>query len=333
MANERIGLRSAATLAPMKRQVMGAVDVVACLALSATAVLLRVPVMGLGDFGSYSAAAHRAFAGEPVYTVAQLVGPYTLNSLFGGRGFVYPPTAVPMLAWATFGEPAGLAFMVLAFAALTYVTVTIVRRGLRSLPLAGWLVALLLLVSPFATDAIYAGQVTPLIAAGYGVAWLWPRAAPWMAVAGGGLKVFPSSLMVFALRKGVPIAPALASGAALVLATTLWLGLGAWTDFVRAWANARPLCGTPSLGSLTCAFGPAGAAAGLAAAVGIVVLSLFVKSDALSMFAIGVASVIAAPDLYPNYGLILAVAALPMLCAAWRRLVEGRRFEPVGRAN
>ena len=317
----------------MKRQVTGAVDVVASLALGAIAVLVRVPVMGLGDFGSYSAAVHRAFAGEPVYTVAQLVRPYALDSLFGGRGFVYPPTAVPMLAWAALGEPAGVAFMVLALAALTYVTVTIVRRGMPSVPIGGWLVAVLLLVSPFATDAIYSGQVTPLIAAGYGVAWLWPRAAPWMAVVGGGLKIFPSSLMVFALRKGVPIAAALGFGAALVLATTLWLGLGAWTDFVRAWANARPECQTPSLGSLTCAFGPAGAAAGFATAVAIVVLSLFVKSDALSIFAIGVASVIAAPDLYPNYGLIVAVAALPMLCAAWRRLVEGRRFEPVGRAN
>ncbi|MEP6808565.1 MAG: hypothetical protein ABI978_08175 [Chloroflexota bacterium] len=46
--------------------------------LAVIGVMLRLPVLILGDFNRYAAAVHRALDGEAVYTAIQLAGPYHL---------------------------------------------------------------------------------------------------------------------------------------------------------------------------------------------------------------------------------------------------------------
>jgi hypothetical protein len=227
------------------------------------------------------------------------------------------------------GNIAAVVFMVAMFAALAYVVVAIVQRSFPTHPVVGWTLAFLILVSPAATDAIYVGQITPLIAVGYGASWLAPRTAGWWGVAGGALKLFPVVLMVVAFRQKVsPVLP-LAFGLALVVISGLWLGFGAYTDFATAAVNGQPQCHPPSLGSLTCAFGSTGAVVGIVGAVLLVLIATTVRSSALSLLLLATVPLAAAPDVFPNYLLVLAVGGLPAAAELSSRLVARRGPSPV----
>lgn len=291
-----------------------ALSILACLVLAGGAIVLRLSEMNLGDFSSHAAAVQRALDGDPVYTAVQLAGPYHLPDISRGRGFVYPPTAVLLLIPAALGSVWAVVLLVCSLGLLALVMTEIVRRELPAHAWVGWPLAGLLLISPIAGDAIDAGQVTPLLAAGYGTAWLWPRISGWVAIAGGALKLYPLVLLAWTVRNRASLRWPLVLGVVLVAGATLWLGAGVWLDFWTAWQNALPQCTTPSLGSLACAFGRPGQLVALGAAVALTLLATRVAGPAVAFFLLAVASVIAAPDLFPNYLLIVAIGATPLVC-------------------
>jgi hypothetical protein len=291
-----------------------ALSIFACLVLAGGAIILRLSEMNLGDFSSHAAAVQRALHGDPVYTAVQLAGPYHLPDISRGRGFVYPPTAVLLLIPAALGSAWAVVLLVGSLGLLALVTTEIVRRELPSHLWVGWPLAGLLLISPIAGDAIDAGQVTPLLAAGYGAAWLWPRVSGWVAVAGGALKLYPLVLLAWTVRNRASLRWPLVLGVLLVIGATAWLGAGVWLDFWTAWQNALPQCTTPSLGSLACSFGRTGQLVALGGAVALTIVAGRVAGPALAFLMLAVASVMAAPDLFPNYLLIVVVGALPLAC-------------------
>jgi hypothetical protein len=270
--------------------------------------------MNLGDFSSHAAAVQRALDGDPVYTAVQLAGPYHLPDISRGRGFIYPPTAILLLIPSALGSAWAVVFLLGSLGFLAFVMTEIVRVELPGHAWIGWPLAALLLVSPIAGDAIDAGQVTPLLAAGYGLAWLRPRVSALVAVLGGALKIYPLVLFAWAIRHRVSIKLPLALGAVLVIGATVWLGPQVWLHFWTAWQNALPQCSSPSLGSLACAFGRSGELAGVAAAIALTLLATRVSGRALAFLLFAIASVVAAPDLFPNYLLIVVVGALPLAC-------------------
>lgn len=278
------------------------------------AIFLKLPQMNLGDFSSHASAVQRALHGDPVYTAVQLAGPYHLPDISRGRGFVYPPTAVLLLLPAALGSAWAVVLLVSSLGLMALVMTEIVRRELPDYAWVGWPVAGLLLISPIAGDAINAGQVTPLLAAGYGASWLWPRISGWVAVTGGALKVYPLVLLAWAVRNRASMRWPIAFGILLVAAATLWLGMATWQHFWIAWQNALAQCSPPSLGSAVCAFGRPGELVALGTAVALALLASRFAGPAVAFLMLAVASVLAAPDLFPNYLLIVAVGALPLAC-------------------
>ena len=307
-----------------------ALSILGCLVLAIIALVVSLPGLILGDFNSYSAAVHRALDGEAVYTAVQLAGPYHLPEISQGRGFIYPPTAVLLLIPAAFGSTAAILFMLGSLGLLAFVTTEIIRVELPAHAWIGWPVAGLLQLSPLAGDAIYVGQVTPLLAAGYGATWLWPRTSPYVAVASGAVKIYPVVLLAWAIRNRVSMNLPLALGGLLIVAATVWLGLGAWLHFWTALQNALPQCVPPSLGSLACAYGRTGEVLGLAAAIALALIALRIPWPAVAYLVLAIASVVGAPDLFPNYLLIVVVGALPLACrlASW---VQRREPACIGR--
>ena len=299
-----------------------ALSIIACLALAGVAIFLRLPQMNLGDFSSHASAVQRALHGEPVYSAVQLAGPYHLPDISRGRGFVYPPTAVLLLLPAALGSAWAVVLLVGSLGLMSLIVTEIVRRELPRYAWIGWPVAALLLVSPFAGDAINAGQVTPLLAAGYGATWLWPRFTGWVAVAGGAVKLYPLVLLAWAVRNRASLRWPIAFGIVLVVAATLWLGMATWQHFWTAWQNALPQCSPPSLGSAVCAFGRPGELVALGAALALALLATRFAGPAVAFLMVAVASVAAAPDLFPNYLLIVAVGALPLVCVIAARYLE-----------
>jgi hypothetical protein len=289
-------------------------SILGCVALALIAMLVWLPVTILGDFNSYAAAVHRALDGDPIYSAVQLAGPYHLPDISQGRGFAYPPTAILILIPAALGTSAAILFILLSLSLLAYVMIEIVRVELPRYAWIGWPVAGLLLISPAAGDAIYVGQITPLLAAGYGAAWLWPRTSGFAGVAGGAVKIYPVVLVLWAMRNRVDVKVPLAIGALLIVASVIWLGPETWVHFWTASGNALPQCTFPALGSLTCAFGRTGEVLGVAAAIGLSLLAFRTARPTVAFLLLAVASVIAAPDLYPNYLLIVTIGALPLIC-------------------
>lgn len=299
-----------------------AISVLSCVVLALIAIIVRLPILNLGDFASYSAAVHRAIDGEAIYTAVQLSGPYHLPDISAGRGFVYPPTAILLLIPAALGSTAAILFMLGSLGLLAFVTTEIIKAELRPYAWIGWPIASLLLISPLAGDAIYVGQVTPLLAAGYGAAWLWPRISGLVAVAGGAVKIYPLVLLLWAIRNRVSVRLPLVLGALLVVAAAVWLGPEVWLHFWTAWQNAAPQCVPPSLGSLTCAFGQTGELLGLGAAFALSLLAVRAAGPPMAFFLLAIASVIGAPDLFPNYLLIVAIGALPLACRLASRILS-----------
>ena len=299
-----------------------ALSILACLVLAGGAVALRLTHMNLGDFSSHAAAVQRALAGEPVYTAVQLAGPYSLPDISRGRGFVYPPTAVLLLLPAGLGSGWAVVLLVGSLGLLALVTTEIARREVPAHAWIGWPLAGLLLISPLAADAIDAGQVTPLLAAGYGAAWLRPRLSGYVAVFGGALKLYPLLLLAWAVRNRAAVMVPLGIGLLLAVGATVWLRPDIWLHFWTAWQNAVPQCAPPSLGSLGCSFGRAGELAGIGLAVALAIVSSRVTGPSVAFLLLAVASLIAAPDLFPNYLLIVAVGALPLTCQIASRLLD-----------
>ena len=138
------------------------------------------------DFDTYVAAAHRLVAGESLYGAFQ-AEPYLLIEAARGGGYVYPPTAAVLMAWV--GITPELVWRLVDLCSLLVVAVLLVRRGGLLAQLGA---AAIVVLAPPTAFAWANGNVTPLLAAGFGFcSLLYPRTAWVIASVGGAAKLFP----------------------------------------------------------------------------------------------------------------------------------------------
>ena len=279
------------------------------------------------DWISYASAAERFVHGQSLYVAAQLAGPYHMADV-AGIGYVYPPPSVllfvPFLAlgptvWAVanallfasgigamarrdFGPYGGLVFGVVLFA-----------------------VAL----TPPYLDAMVMGNINLGLAGVF--AWSWAvgrgsRPIGLLAGLGGIVKLHPIALAGWTrppdARRTIGIAVATVVGISVV--TSPMMGLASWTDFARAAANARPLCGygidavacslTPSLGALT-------TPVLLAVSGALVLAAIWCTIDALSFALIVVAVILPHPEIFPHTFLLVEVLGVAMVGSLVRPLL------------
>lgn len=195
------------------------------------AVILVFDVRPIGeDFFSYFGAA-RVFAegGDP-YSLRE-IRRIALEEAWRGptHPFLYPPTALPFFAWCT-ALPFRPAYVLWAMgmqAALLGLIATLQAGWRHLVPGAGW-IALLVLVAYFPTyDAVWLGQITPLILTlTLTGAHLASRSRPW---AGGALlglaialKVSPAIFLPWLVWRGQWRAAASALLVGLALVAIVW---------------------------------------------------------------------------------------------------------------
>jgi hypothetical protein len=276
--------------------------VAAGLGLVSVAVVL--PWWGFHDFQTYQLAIERVLSGGELYAAYQLSGPYSLIDVVGS-GFVYPPSAVPVLVWTPAVIP--VVAVLLMMIGMLWVALAITQHA----PMWAQAVAVALLgFSPLAWDAIASGQITPLLAMCLGMVWI-TRRGEWAVVA-AAIKVFPIVWLAFTARSRRigpmlgPLALALGIGAA----ATVVVGAEGWSQFATVLRNGEAWCAFPSLGSFPCAGVPA---AGYVLTAAAVAGALLVRDERMAFLLVAIGSIAASPDIYPNYLLIPAMGLLPYL--------------------
>jgi alpha-1,2-mannosyltransferase len=290
------------------------------LVLFATATLAVLASAGatLGyDAVAYFQASERLRVGQPLYDPAvEVAGGFSL--------FLYPPpfalAVVPFtLLPAPLGLWAWLAALVAAFLAGT--ALLPVRPGVR------WSIVLLAAVSfPF-LYAVKLGQVGPLLYLAFAIGWRWiDRArATGLAVAAGSLaKLQPALLFgwMIVTRRWRALAVGLAAVAVVVAATTVLVGVSAWSDYVALLGRINKPITTPqnlSFGAVAYAAGvsaDAAAAIQWASVAGTLAVTVFAwfRRDAVTGFLVGVvASQLLSPVLWSHYALLLLLPVALLL--------------------
>ena len=261
------------------------------------------------DFDTYVAAAHRLVAGESLYGAFQ-AEPYLLIEAARGGGYVYPPTAAVLMAWV--GITPELVWRLVNLCSLLVVAVLLVRRGGLLAQLGA---AAIVVLAPPTAFAWANGNVTPLLAAGFGLAFLYPRTAWVIASVGGAVKLFPLVLFAWVLRERGwrDVVRGLAVLTAIVLLSIPLTDETAWAAFIQASTNALPNCRYAPLNSLACTFGPSGQIAAFAIAGLLCLGSLVVTSRVLAFAMLCAAVLVATADLNRPYWLL---ALMAMLAAA-----------------
>lgn len=270
----------------------------------------------MADGLSYAAGGRHLLAGQPLYSAFQLSGPYELAAAALGRGFVYPPTAALLFApLAPLGtEGLGLVFgaLWLLFGLLAYRLAN--QAGLASWPAA--MFSLVVMLSGAAISALGSGNINLLVAAALLASWLWPNSAGILAVLGGAIKIFPAAGLVWTVRRHGSLIWPVALGIGLLIAATMVVGLGGWSDFLRAFANGRSSSGYV-IASPAQLLGPGigtGVGYGLAAAAA--VGAWRIRDDAVAFALLGWAMILPAPDWYAHYLLLPLASSLPWVARA-----------------
>jgi len=303
------------------------------------------------DFSAYWQAARSLAAGGPVYSLAQLAGPYSPQQQFL---YIYPPSFAGMLEpfaewlpadprlvnWLWFGL--GLAILVLSVHLVAWVE----RLGEdpRYPLLRGrgiwWLVAAALALPPVVAELVL-GNVHLYILGLLVLGWLGIRYGGGRELVGGAaiglatlIKVFPGLLLVWLLvtRRYRAFAAALVGAAFMIVATLPMTGIQPWLDYPTVLANlGAPVDTTDTLAPTVwlaplLGFGPARilvTAVGLGLLVWLGAAARGRPTDLVTVAAsYGAAvtiSVLIAPALYQHY---LAILVLPLLLG----LVAGVRL-------
>lgn len=290
------------------------------------------------DFSWYWAAAGHLLHGEPIYSAAQLAGPYAPQ---GQEGFLYPPplaaAVMPLAAlfptdyraaawvWSAIGG-AILVWSVLALAQSERVAERypiLARRG-------RWLLVAAALAFPPVIGELVMGNVHLLLLGLLTVAWLGIRRATARGQLVGGVavgvaavvKVFPGALLVwFALTRRWRAAAAVVLGAvALVVVTLPFTGVEPWRDYPTVLANLSAPSDTTDTLAPTVWLAPYLGFLGARILVTLAGLAILAWAAArlpatqvARSFAIAVTvSVLVAPALYHHY---LALLVLPFVLA------------------
>jgi hypothetical protein len=279
------------------------------------------------DFSAYWLAGRHLIAGQPLYTAAQLAGPYAPQGQFL---YLYPPflaAVVSPLAWL-FPEDYGGAMVVWAAigAAICAAVVLGVGRleGLTTDPVRTALLLGGTFVFPPLVAELVLGNVHVLLLGLLAVAWWGSRRGrtgeifAGVAVGTGALiKLFPGVVFVWFVLTGRWRA-SLWGVAAMLALTVLSLpvtGLEPWLHYPQAIANlAAPENLTDALAPAVWIAGwvPFAVARVFVLAVGLIVVAwAALRLDERASYAIAVAvSVLVAPALFHHY---LAIMILPLL--------------------
>jgi hypothetical protein len=269
------------------------------------------------DSLSYAEGARRIYGSVSPYSETQLAGPYPIDHASFGLGFVYPPSGAYLLAPFTLGEPFWLLWNALSFVAVIGVVNLIVRREFGHLTLAWALAssaAAAVLFQVGLTD-LKTGYLSPMVAAGVGAMWLWPRWSAIPALLFGLIKAFPAVGLLWTIRKGgiwrLPLVAAVAAFGLATLAHPTFL-----SEWVVALANAQPACPEFALPSFGCLGFPW---IGYALAIVLLALSWKAARDDVSFLLMGLAMTVPLPDLYWGNLMVPMMAALPLVASESRR--------------
>jgi hypothetical protein len=292
------------------------------------------------DWWVYALASERFLAGESLYLDVQLAGPYSLREL---TPFVYPPpSAILFLPFASW--PVGqVAWIIASLAIFLSGLAAIVHRELGHVTpvVAGCILVALTLFVPLPDGRLLApfldavGTANMNLALAGLLAWTWAagerlRWLPWMAGVLAILKVFPASLILWAVRRNGwrPLLIGLGTAALIVVATLPILGIEEWRRFAVALSNAELACDGGRV-SLPCLaeplLGASGAKlAGLATGALLLVSSVLAHGEyrAFALLTLGMMAGI--PDLSQHYYLFLYV----LIAIALARLIARRRGGP-----
>ena len=265
------------------------------------------------DALSYAAAGRHLLAGEPLYALFQLSGPYELTAAAVGRGFVYPPTAALLFAPLA---PFGAEGLSLVFAAAWFLFGLLAFRLARQSGLGVRSAALLTLVVTFSGPAINAassGNVNLLVADALLASWLWPDSAGMLAVVGGAMKLFPAAGLIWTVRRRGSLIWPFALGVGLIVAATLAVGPAGWLDFLSAFGHGRS-ASWYYVASPTQLLGPGiGTAVGYGLAAAACVGAWRLRDDAVAFALLGWAMILPAPDWYSHYLLLPLAAIMPLV--------------------
>jgi alpha-1,2-mannosyltransferase len=302
---------------------------------SQLAYLTTQPQWGY-DLSFYWTAAQHLIHGEPIYSLAQLNGPYAPQ---GQDGFLYPPPfaalMIPLVAltpdarvaewfWSAFG----IAIVVVTVLALARSE----RLGERFSMLRGhgrWLLVAAVFAFPPVIGELSIGNVHLLLLALFTLAWLGIRRGDLTgdAMAGIGLgvaaliKVFPGVLLLWlvATRRYRAAVAMVAAAAALVVVTLPFTGIEPWLQYPRVLGNLSAVYDTtdtispaiwlaPYLGFTTSRW--------LVLAIGVAVVGWAALRGgreavpAISFATAVVVAVLIAPNVFHHY---LAILVLPMI--------------------
>lgn len=269
-------------------------------------------------------------AGQPLFSGAQISGPYQLPDVVLD-GYAYPPPSVlAIIPFAAY--PLGLVAWTSAnvWVLLTGLMAVVRRECGRCSPFAVGLILLTLGVFLPFTQGVAAGNMNVGLA---GVlAWAWStgrtaKAAGGMAGVGAILKLLPGVLVFWSERRAFLRT---VSFAGLILGVVMVgtlpiVGTGSWFDFATALRNSRPDCAPVLLHtSIACLAEPvvgigAAKAFGIFLSVALGVGALFVRSRIIAFSLVGVAWLAPVSDMHPHYFLIVYVVMVAAVAALMGR--------------
>ncbi len=285
------------------------------------------------DFSFYWRAGLNLLHGGPIYSAAQIAGPYTPQ---GQDGFLYPPpfavAAMPLAALfpsdyraaAWFWTGLGALILVAAVLALWRSE----RLGDRFPVLAGrgrWLLVAAAFAFPPVVGELVLGNVHLILLGLLTLAWLGirrgDRLGDWLAGVAVGvaaiIKVFPGVLLLwfFLTRRYRAAAAVVVGAAAAALITLPFTGIEPWLQYPTVLANlSGPADTTDTLAPTVWLAGATGftVARVVITLVGLAIVAWAARSlDTTRSFAVAVTvSVLIAPALYHHY---LALLVLPLL--------------------
>jgi hypothetical protein len=283
------------------------------------------------DALSYAEGARHVFAGTTPYSAMQLTGPYFLDDASFGLGFVYPPTGAYLLAPFLFGEPFWYVWNALSLAAVVGVVLLIVRQELGRLTAVVAIATAALAVTLLqpGLSELRTGYLSPMVAAAFGAAWLWPRWSAFPALLFGLIKVFPGAALVWTVRKGGHwVAPLVGAIAAALLVTVVHPSF--LSDWITSIGNAVPGCPEFALFSFGCLGIPV---VGYVVAGVLLIAAWRVPRDDVSFLLLGLALTAPLPDIYWGNLMVPMIAGIPLALRLARPTLERLGVATVGAAD
>jgi hypothetical protein len=276
------------------------------------------------DATSYAEGARRVYASVTPYSDMQLAGPYPLDDVILGQGFVYPPSGAYLLVPFTLGEPFWYVWNALSIITLIGIVLLMVRKELGGLtvPMAFAVAAVAATAFQIGISDLKTGYLSPMVAAAMGSMWLWPRWSAIPSLLFGLIKVFPTAGLLWTIRRRgvwkVPLLLAALTWAFVTIAHPTWL-----TDWLTALSNAEPACPAYAFPSFGCLGLPP--LVGYLAAALLLIASWRARRDDVSFLLLGLAMTAPLPDIYWGNLMVPMIAAIPLVIGESRRWLDQRQ--------